>query len=198
MNYCEDCKRCFYEFECPICGRPLREVQGEDFVHFCDGNTFAYEQIRALLANQGIEAAFLMQETPAHAYSGSTIGNGSIYVRYQDYERAKEIYAEVYGEGTSFESKLARLLDHQADWHYEWNAHTEKKARKRLGIGKEEDIFAAVARCLEDADKIHDGGKVEGYGSPEKDVGNYWFVYTEDLVIPFNSMTFELYSINKR
>ena len=102
--YCERCNRLVYREKCPGCGRrDLRLPRSEDFCFLTEPESLWTQALRDILADNGVE--FLER----NIYGAGQVKRTGLpervrfFVRYRDYERAKELNGAFFSGSFEFE-----------------------------------------------------------------------------------------------
>ena len=90
--YCERCSRLVYKGKCPGCGRrDLRMPEPEDFCFLTEPDALWVQALKDLLQENGVE---YVTRNVQEAYWMAKMGAPQrilFFVRYRDYQRAKEL-----------------------------------------------------------------------------------------------------------
>lgn len=100
MNYCEKCN-CQVEGQyCKVCGtNNVRPIDDNDFCYFVTINAMWCEMFEDALKHNEIDAVCV----PHYTYNVTPFNAGRadsrrVYLRYGNLDKAKEIYAELFGD----------------------------------------------------------------------------------------------------
>ena len=102
--YCERCSRLVYREKCPGCGRrDLRLPRPDDFCFLTEPEPLWSQALKDLLADEGVE--YLTRDLYG---AGLTAKTGlprriRFFVRYRDFERAKELNEAFFSADFDFE-----------------------------------------------------------------------------------------------
>lgn len=94
MLYCEKCNILVKCEKCPLCkNMNLREVKDIDFCYFTSIGTIHYEIFKNALKKEKIDIVGIPYYTrPVTLSSAGRAQGRRVYVRYKDFEKAKEIF----------------------------------------------------------------------------------------------------------
>lgn len=180
MNYCEKCKMLCETDSCPTCNnKKLREVMPNDYCFVMECDRGFGDSLAEALQKEGAQCALIPCGTGVSTFFGLPLEHYEVYVPYKDYELANE-WVTFFSSAPTTEELRMQLLENFDKWHI-LSSFTARKIRKKLKIGKDEDLFAAIKNCVENATSIEDKGfmysfQVEGHGLAVETLDNIlWF-----------------------
>ncbi len=157
MNYCYKCHTLCKGNVCHRCGNEkLRQPTEEDFCYLVTVNDTFGKMLMQSLKNEGIECAYIPVGDGVRSHMALTLGCYEIYVQYNRYSDAVEIY-DFYMENYSPDKLKEKILKNVNKWHFE-NEKAERKIRKKLKLKKEDDILAFIKEKVENAESVSDQG----------------------------------------
>ena len=102
--YCERCSRLVYKEKCPGCGKKdLRMPQYDDFCFLTEPDALWVQALKDLLQDNGVE---YLTRNVQEAYWMAKMGAPQrirFFVRYRDYQRAKELNEAFFNSPFEFE-----------------------------------------------------------------------------------------------
>lgn len=186
MKYCEECKLLVVEESCPECGSEhLREPNDEDFCFLVECRQEFGDILKNALADEGVESVLVPWGNGVRTALGMELENFRVYVPFKNVEVAVEILKEFIGE-PPMEKLRKKLLENADEWHMKESA--AKKIRKKLKLGKDDDIFAAIEEGIKNSDSIQDRGLMGTFYPPAHGI----MVRIDDVVLWFSDETFEI------
>lgn len=102
MLYCEKCNILVKCEKCPLCkSMNLRKVKDIDFCYFTSIGTIHYEIFKNSLKKEKIDIVGIPYYTKPVTLSSAGRAQGRrVYVRYKDFEKAKDIFNMLFGNLT--------------------------------------------------------------------------------------------------
>jgi hypothetical protein len=159
MYYCEKCSLICEEDVCSFCGaKGLRSVKEEDFCFLTQAKEYFGKMFMESLKNEGIKCVASPFGSGVRSVLGLSLGGYRIYVPYRHYDEALEMLAYFTENDDPVADTLKEdILNGFDRWYFE-SGSTEKKIRKRYGVGNEENVMAFIRNAVEQADDIEDMG----------------------------------------
>ncbi|MBE6540075.1 MAG: hypothetical protein E7674_05000 [Ruminococcaceae bacterium] len=190
MNYCEKCYNLCEDSVCEFCGnKKLRTVSADDYCFLIETEQTNGEMICDIFEQEGIKHTVIPTGNGVRSNFGLSLENYEIYVQYKSLDLAKETVNSFAEQAVSVYKN--ELLDNFEKWFIAKPKY-EEKWKKKLGL-KDINIIEFSKSCVEDAEQIVDGGMVLS-GTVG---GHYYTVYSKKAVILFNSVSFEILSVEK-
>ncbi len=190
MNYCEKCYNLCEDSVCEFCGnKKLRTVSADDYCFLIETEQTNGEMICDIFEQEGIKHTVIPTGNGVRSNFGLSLENYEIYVQYKSLDLAKEIVNSFAEQAVSVYKN--ELLDNFEKWFIAKPKY-EEKWKKKLGL-KDINIIEFSKSCVEDAEQIVDGGQVLSGTTG----GHYLTVYSDKAVVLFNSVSFEILSIEK-
>ena len=186
MKYCEECKTLVNGEACPECGSEnLRDPNDEDFCFLVECRQSFGDILNEALKDEGIECALVPWGDGVRTALGMELENYRVYVPFKDVENAVEILKEFIGE-PAVEKLRKKLLDNIDEWHMKESF--AKKIRKKLKLGKDDDIFDAIEEGVKNSDTIQDRGLMGTFETAAHGI----MVKIDGVVLWFSDETFEI------
>lgn len=102
--YCERCNRLVYREKCPGCGRKdLRMPQSDDFCFLTEPDPMWVQALMDLLQDNGVEYLTRNIHGAAMMIKMGIPQRTRFFVRYRDYQRAKELNDAFFNASFEFE-----------------------------------------------------------------------------------------------
>ena len=157
MFYCENCHTLNEGSVCDRCkNNKLREPNLEDFCFFVCVDDFFGEMFIQACKNEGIECIYKPVGNGVRSHMALSLGNYEIYVQYEKYNKALDIY-DYFAQNYSTDKLRGKILKNINLWHFE-NNKVEKKIRKKLKIAQDVEVMQIIKENVEKARRIEDVG----------------------------------------
>ena len=159
MYYCEKCSLLCEDAACLSCGKKdLRVVKEDDFCFLTDAEEVFGKMFMDSLKNEGIDCVASPFGSGVRSVLGLSLGGYRIYVPYRHYDAASEMLAYFTENDDPVADTLKEEILNGFDrWHFE-SGSTEKKIRKKYGIGKEENVMVFIRKAVEQSEDVEDMG----------------------------------------
>ncbi len=190
MNYCEKCHNLCEESVCNLCGnKKIRPVDDSDFCFLVETEQTNGEMLCDIFKQEDIKYALIPTGNGVRSNFGLDLENYEIYVQYKNLDAANEIIDSFSDQAVSVYQN--ELLEGFEKWFIAKPKY-EQKWKKKLALG-DIDLIEFCKTCVENAEQIVDGGQVLSGTTG----GHYLTVYSDKAVVLFNSVSFEILSIEK-
>lgn len=190
INYCDNCRIACSEKVCPNCGKKkLRAVEDEDYCFVIEESNSLTAYFGNLLKEKDVEYVIMPWFSALDTHLALTAPSGRLFVRFKDFETARQVIEDYYKEITE------NLRKHLLDNFEKFNIYfpIEKKARKKLKIRDDIDIFDYCGDIIEEAETIKDTGCLDGLEG-----GHVIAVLTDSAKLFINSATYNIIDLGKR
>ena len=186
MLYCEKCKRLSAFGYCGTCDNTaLREATASDFCVLSEAEDVFAKALEGSFISNGIKYALEPLSNGVRSYLGLSPGSYIIYVPYDQFNEAQEIVDFFQNDET--EDLRRDLTAHRSAWSI--NKKMQKKLRKKLRLTDTDDLLTHINGILCGADNISDDGLISSCVKG----GHYISVRSGDLLLWFNSVTYEIF-----
>ena len=190
INYCDNCRIACDEKVCPSCGKKkLRPIEDEDYCFIIEEYNSLIAYFDNLLKEKGVECVVMPWFSALDTHLALSAPSGRLFARFKDFEIAKQTVQDYYNEIK--ENLRKHLLDNFEKFNIYYPI--EKRARKKLKISDEVDIFDYCGDMIEEAETVKDTGCLDG---PEN--GHVIAVMTEKAKLFINSVTYNIIELGKR
>ncbi len=190
INYCDNCRIVCGEKVCPNCGKKkLRAVDDEDYCFVVEQSNSLIAYFESLLKEKNVETVIMPWFSALDTHLAIKASSGRLYVRFKDFDTAIQTVKEYYN--TITENLRKHLLDNFDKFNIDLSI--EKKARKKLKIREDVDIFDYCGDIIEEAKTIKDTGCLDGV-----EEGHVLAVLTDGVKLFINSATYNIIDLGKR
>ena len=184
MYYCEKCHSVYDENSCLSCGiEQLRKVRDDDFCFLTTVSENFGKMIIECFKNEGINYAIIPVGDGVRSKFALTLGNYQIYVQYNKFNKAKDIF-EFLTENNSTEKLKEKILVNVDKWHFETEG-AKKRVRKKLKLTEDADLIERIKEKVEQAQSLEDVGLMV-------DNEHGILVKTDDVILWFSSISFKI------
>lgn len=192
INYCDNCRIACKEKICPNCGKKkLRAVEDEDYCFVSEEYNSVAAYFDNLLKEQGVESVIMPWFSALDTHLAMRASRGRLFVRFKDLDTARQAVLDYYNGIT--ENLKKHLLDNFGKFNIDYDV--EKKARKKLKISDDVDIFDYCGDLIENAKSISDTGCLDGTGD---EAGHVLLAQTAGENLYINSVTYNIIALSKR
>ena len=190
VNYCENCRVACYEKACPNCGKKkLKAVEDEDFCFVLQEANSRIEYFCNILEEKGIKTVNMPWFSALDTHLAVKSSVGRLFVQFKDLDEARKTVQNYFDEIT--ENLRKHLLDNFGQFSID--EAVEKKARKKLKIRDDIDIFDYCGDIIYEAKEIKDTHILLG-----SDCEHILLVLSEKEKLYINSVTYNIISLGKR
>lgn len=190
VNYCENCRIACDDKTCPNCGKKkLRAVEDEDYCFVTEESNSLTAYFGNLLEEKNIEYVIMPCGSALSTLHAVKARFGILFVRFKDLETAKQTVRDYFNEIT--ENLRKHLLDNFDKFNIDYPV--EKKARKKLKLREDIDIFDYCGDIVYEAKEIKDTGILDG-----EENGHVLLVLSDKEKLYINSVTYNIIELGKR
>ena len=186
MYYCEACRMLSEDAECAVCRtEDLREVKPQDLCFFSEAGIMYAQMLEGYLADQDIPCLLVPVSKGSRAAVGLSFSTYKIYLPYQNFEEVRAIAAILNPDPA--EDLRKNLTENRHAWHV--LKKEERRLRKKLKLGKKDDLMSSIEAAVLDAVQIIDQGAISSCFMG----GHFLLVDAGDRRFWFNSVTYEVF-----
>lgn len=190
INYCENCRVACNEKVCPNCGKKkLRAVEDEDYCFVIEESESLNAYFGSELKNKNVETVIMPWFTALDTHLAVKASSSRLFVRFKDLDFARQTVQDYFNEITE---NLKKHLRSNFD-KFNIDFTVEKKARKKLKIKDDTDIFDYCADLIENAKVISDTGSFDGLEG-----GRVLIVLTDNEKLYIGSVSYNIIELGKR
>ena len=187
MKYCEKCNSIVSLEYCPMCGnKKIRDVISDDFCFLVECAQMHGEMLNDALQAEEIQCVLIPCGNGVRSKFGLKLEKYKAYVPYKHYERAREIFNDLFIESESDNIKEL-LLANKDKWNIA-SEHAEKNIRQRLKIDNDVNIFEFIRAGVENSQDLKYKGVMYSFASGE----NWLTVKIGDVILWFSDESFEI------
>lgn len=192
INYCDNCRIACKEKICPNCGKKkLRAVEDGDYCYVLEESNSLVSYFGNLLKEKDVDCVIMPWFSALDTHLAMRAPSGRLFVRFKDLETARQTVRDYYNEVS--ENLRKHLLDNFEKFNI--NYDVEKRARKKLKIRNDVDIFDFCGDIIESAKSVSDTGSTDGIGDEE---GHVLLALTDSEKLYINSVTYNIIDLGKR
>lgn len=190
LNYCENCRVVCKETYCPNCGKKkLRAVEDDDYCYVTEEANSLNEYFCKILERQNVKCVNMAWFSALDTCLAVKASRSRLYVRFKDFDIAVKTVQDYYNEIT--ENLRKHLLDNSEQFSID--LPVEKKARKKLKLSVQTDIFEYCEDIIRKAKVISDTGCLDGLED-----GHVLLAMTDNEKLYINSATYHIIDLGKR
>lgn len=190
INYCDNCRIACNESICPNCGKKkLRPVDDGDFCFVTEANNSVLAYYCGELESKGVECVNMPWFSALDTYLAVKSSSGRLFVRFKDLDTAIKTVQEYKDEITANLKK--HILDNFEKVTISYDI--EKRAKKRLGLSKNSNIYDICFDIVESAQSIFDTGIAD-----DLEGGHVLCALSGNQKIYINSVTYNVIDLGKR